>query len=60
MNDGKEGFEANLGYGVTSAFNLDYGTDVLAPGFQDGDAPALKNQTILGYRLPNPLYMFVT
>jgi hypothetical protein len=29
-------------------------------GFDDGDAPVLTNQTIAGYNLPNPLYLFVS
>ncbi|TVY81659.1 hypothetical protein LSUE1_G003536 [Lachnellula suecica] len=51
---GKYGFEANLGY----TFNLDYGLDNIGLGFQDGpDSPTLKNQTVAGYNLPNPLYL---
>lgn len=48
------GFEANLGYN----FNLYYGLDTLALDYQDGpNAPALLNQTIAAYNLPNPLYL---
>lgn len=53
LNGGQYGYEANLGYN----FNLFYGLDTLGLGFLPGDAPTLKNQTISGYNLPNPLYL---
>jgi hypothetical protein len=55
LNGGEYGYEANLGYN----FNLDYGLDTLGLGFQEGDAPTLKNQTISAYNLPDPLYLYV-
>jgi hypothetical protein len=61
LNDEQDhtGFEANLGYGLNGGFELDYGLDTLGPGYQEGDAPTLKNQTIAAYNLPNPMYMWV-
>ena len=56
LNGVQYGFEANLGY----QFNLDYGVDKLSLGFDDGDTPVLENQTIAGYNLPSPLYLFVS
>jgi hypothetical protein len=55
LNNGRFGYEANLGYN----FNLYYGLDTVGLGFQEGDAPTLKNQTVSGYDLPTPLYLYV-
>lgn len=53
LNGGLVGYEANLGYN----FNLDYGLDSIGLGFQEGDAPDLKNQTISAYNPAEYLYM---
>lgn len=57
INGGDLGFEANLGVNGNQFF-ADYATDTLGLGFQEEDAPTLKGQTIAGYQLPNPYYLY--
>lgn len=54
INDGKVGWEANLGYSQPSMFGL----DTLGIGLVDGDqGVTLENQTLGGIATASPFYL---